>query len=857
MVKLIHSKHMKKNPEAPKPPERASVLYNPVFHVLLIVITGLVIYSNTFRVPFQFDDIREILGNHIIRNLDNFSHLSVQKTRYVAYLTFAINYALHGVNVVGYHVFNLAIHITNALFVYWLIVLSFRTPLLKESSLKDSSKIIGLFAALLFASHPVQTEAVTYIVQRLASLATLFYLFSMISYGKARLELQEPRPKGKPFLWYGASLFSAVLAMKTKEISFTLPVILALYDFMFFREKIKKRIFYLLPFLLTMLIIPVSLIGISKPVGDIIGDVSELRGGHITFSRWDYLFTEFRVITTYIRLLFLPVDQNLIYDYPVFHSFFNAEVLLSILFLLSIFLLGIYLFYRYRQTAPHTTLISFGIFWFFITLSVESSVIPISDVIFEHRLYLPSIGFFISLVTFFIWVKAKLIRIMPAAGKAVIPMLIVITIALSGGTLHRNTIWKDDLTLWSDVVKKSPHAPGPRNNLGNAYEERGLPDKAIEQYQMVLARYPNNADAHHNLGIAFAAKGWTEKAIEQYYAALRLRPNYYDTHFNLGVAFFSQGLTDKAIEQYQLALKSKPGFAEAYVNLGIAYSATGSRDKAFDYFHRAVQLKPYLAEAHNNLGIAYEQSGATDKAVEQFQIAVKLKPDYANARFNLGKAYSASGATDKAIEQLQVAVKLQPDYANARFNLGKAYSASGATDKAIEQFQAAIKLKPDFAEAHKDLGAALRRKGLIDDAIEQFQTAIRLKPDFTEAHRHLGDTFFQKGSFDPAMDQYQIVLRLDPQSAVTYYNLGVTFYKKGATEKAIAQFQRALSLEPGLAAAHNALGTAYRKLGLQDKAINHFQIALKLQPDNVLFLKNLTKEYEMKNKAGQSKDGAR
>lgn len=810
---------MKKNLKLPATGIRQWLFHNPAIHILLILIFTLIAYSNSFHVPFQFDDLREISGDHAIKNLKQFINLSTHGTRYMAYLSFAVNYALHGLDVVGYHIFNLVIHLTNALFVYRLIILSFKTPILKESSLKDSSKLIALFSALFFACHPVQTQAVTYIVQRLALLATFFYLFSIISYAKARLSLQDDQPKRKSLMWYGASLLSAVLAMKTKEISFTLPVVIALYEFMFFKAGIKKRTLCLLPMLLTMLIIPLSLVNISKPLGDVIGDVSNAARMQTDVSRWDYLLTQFRVITTYIRLIFLPINQNLNYDYPMSRSLFNPQVFLSFLFLLSILILGVYLFFRYRKSAPHATLISFGIFWFFITLSVESSVIPISDVIFEHRLYLPSIGLFIALVTSVISIENRMKVAMPSAGMAIMPILIVMVIVLSGVTIHRNTIWRDKMTLWSDVVKKSPNLAGPRNNLGNAFEEKGLTDKAIEQYQFVLARYPNNADAHHNLGIAFVSKGWTDKAIEQYQAALRLRPDYYDTYFNLGIAYFSQGLTDKAIEQYQKALKSKPDFAEAYVNLGIAYGTTGSIDKAVEYFETAIQLDPKFAAAYNNLGVAYEKLGSTDKAIEHLQTAIKLQPDYANAQYSLGKSYLAAGLTDKAIEHLQIAVRLQPG----------------------------------LAEAYKDFGVALRRKGLIDSAIEQFRTAINLKPDFAEAYRHLGDTFSEKRSFDLAIKQYQILIRLDPRSAVAYYNLGVNFYNKGLTEKAIEQFETALRLQSDFAEVHNALGTAYLKLGSIDKTIDHLQMAAKLSPNNPLFRNNLDKVYEMKNKADKSK----
>jgi len=846
---------MKKNLKLPATGIRQWLFHNPFIHILLIVIFTLIAYSNTFHVPFQFDDLREISGDYAIKNLKHFINLSTHGTRYIGYFTFAVNYALHGLDVVGYHIFNLVIHLTNAFFVYWLIILSFKTPILKESSLKDSSKLIALFSALFFACHPVQTQAVTYIVQRLASLATLFYLFSIISYAKARLSLQDDQPKRKSLLWYGVSLFSALLAMKTKEISFTLPVVIALYEFMFFKAGIKKRTLCLLPMLLTMLIIPLSLVNISKPLGDVIGDVSNAARMQTDVSRWDYLLTQFRVITTYIRLIFLPINQNLNYDYPMSRSLFNPQVFLSFLFLLSILILGVYLFFRYRKSALHATLISFGIFWFFITLSVESSVIPISDVIFEHRLYLPSVGFFIALITLVFWLGNKARTVVPVMEKAIIPMLAVIVIALTGSTIHRNTIWGDRMTLWSDVAKKSPDLAGPRNNLGNAFEEKGLTDKAIEQYQIVLARYPNDPRAHENLGVAFFKQGLMDKAIEELQTTIKLRPDYYDAYYNMGLVFFRKGWIEKAIGQYEAALRINPKFAPAYVNLGIAYGYMGSIDKAVNYLETAVNLEPHLAEAHNNLGTAYGKLGSPDKAIEQIRIAVKLRPDYANAQYNLGKAYTTSGSPDKAIEHLQRAVNLQPDYADAQNDLGKAYIASGSIDKAIEHLQAAVKLQPDLAEAHKYLGDALYIKGLIDKAIEQFQSAVNLKPDFVEALNNMGDAFFRKGLLDLAIKQYQIVLRLNPKSVDAHYNLGVTLYNKGLAEKAIEHFQVVLGLRPEFAEAHNSLGTAYLKSGAIEKATDQFQMAVKLNPGNSLFINNLNNAYKIKNRAEKSKSG--
>ncbi|MFA4830511.1 MAG: hypothetical protein WC594_15010, partial [Thermodesulfovibrionales bacterium] len=426
-----------------------SLFNKPIVHFFLIAIGGFFVYSNTFNVPFHFDDTFTIVKNPGLKDLSNFWPPS--GSRWFGFLTFALNYYFGGLNVTGYHIVNLTIHIFNAILVYWLVVLTFKTPFFSNqqsaissqqsketnfdspihpfSSASGGQAYLPLFIALLFVSHPIQTQAVTYIVQRFTSLATMFYLLSLACYIRSRLSTL-PATR---YTLYTVSLVSAILSMKTKEISFTLPIVITLYEFMFFgnnqfvipvktgiqdknemdscfrrndrMESVYKRLLFLIPFLLTMLIIPLSMIGTDKPIGDAIGELREASQETKQISRGIYLFIQFRVIVTYIRLLFIPINQNLDYDYSLYHSFFNPEVFLSALFLLSIFILGIYLLCAKRLALPASRLISFGIFWFFITLSVESSIIPIRDVIFEHRLYLPSIGIIIIFVslTFYIF----------------------------------------------------------------------------------------------------------------------------------------------------------------------------------------------------------------------------------------------------------------------------------------------------------------------------------------------------------------------------------------------------------------------------------------------------------------------
>jgi hypothetical protein len=206
--------------------------HKPLIHVLLIIMLSLIAYSNTIHVPFHFDDKNVIVENPIIKNLQFFTEPSkakdfkgrfeykIYKRRYIGYLTFALNYKIHGLNVPGYHIVNLLIHISNTLLIYLLVVLGFKTPLLKNSPIKDYSKHTAVVTALLFACHPLQTQAVTYIWQRVTSLATLLYIVSLVTYVKWRIINQntEERQKTihlKSVLWYLTSLFSAVLAMKT------------------------------------------------------------------------------------------------------------------------------------------------------------------------------------------------------------------------------------------------------------------------------------------------------------------------------------------------------------------------------------------------------------------------------------------------------------------------------------------------------------------------------------------------------------------------------------------------------------------------------------------------------------------
>jgi hypothetical protein len=482
-----------------------TILNRTVFHLFLIAVLSLIAYSNTFESSFHFDDRGGIVHNPAIKDLGYFAlpffardvgvsleHKSL-KTRYIGYLTFALNYRLHALNVTGYHIFNLFVHIFTSLLVYFFIMLTFKTPSLRNSAIKKYSGYIALFAALLFACHPLQTQAVTYIWQRFASLCTMFYLLSLVAYIKWRLSRDGSGLITIPL--YLISLISAVLAMKTKEIAFMLPIMLILYEMLFFKGKIKKKILYLIPFIITMLIVPLTMISINISTVDLIGDIDETLRGRTELSRGEYLFTEFRVLVTYLRLIFLPVNQNLVYDYPIYYSFFNIEVFSSFVFLVLLFGVSIYILFRYRDSTPHTRLISFGIIWFFINLLLESSIIPLHNVIYEHRMYLPSVGVFSALTVAIFMV----INRWKAYVRVTTVMLVAIIIVMTGATYARNLVWKDEMSLWQDVVNKNPNNGMALNNLGNCYYLKGDIIKAREYYLKSIQSDPNYRPPYNNM----------------------------------------------------------------------------------------------------------------------------------------------------------------------------------------------------------------------------------------------------------------------------------------------------------------------------------------------------------------------
>ncbi|HUI44924.1 MAG TPA: glycosyltransferase family 39 protein [Nitrospirota bacterium] len=352
----------------------------------IITVLILIAYSNTFKDDFNFDDNPTIVDNLNIKRLNWDTFIgSFSGTRPIVNLSLLLNYALSGLNVIGWHIFNISCHIANSIFVYLFILWTLELPALRDRYAYRSRRM-ALFGALLFALHPIQTEAVTYIISRTELIATFFYLATILFFiNGART--------GK-FAYFIGSVAMAALAMGSKEWAVTLPAMLILYDFLFLSNSKFKPVLSRLGWH--------ALVALSWSV--LIYDMSTTQMNGVGFgisgqkgiTPLTYLLTSLNVLWTYMRLLILPINQNLDYGYPLAKTLFEFPTMISFIAHVGVVAVSIWLYVKKRWT-----LIPFGFAWFYIALSPTQSFVPILDVIFEHRVYMPSIGLIIFFIAAF------------------------------------------------------------------------------------------------------------------------------------------------------------------------------------------------------------------------------------------------------------------------------------------------------------------------------------------------------------------------------------------------------------------------------------------------------------------------
>ncbi|MDY6905809.1 MAG: tetratricopeptide repeat protein [Thermodesulfobacteriota bacterium] len=744
--------------------------------IAIIVLTGILIYSNTFGVPFVFDDVPNIIDNPHIR----MTALTPEQLadavqgpaghRPLAYLSFAFNYFFHEYHVFGYHLINLIIHLITGLLVF----LTARQTLRLTGT---DNRFIPVLAAVLWLVSPVHTQAVTYIVQRMTAMATMFYLLALFLYIKARIIQTNTKMQTKrAALFFVASLLSWICALGAKEIAATLPVFVFLYEWFFFQnldtDWLRRQTVWILGLCVVVTFIAFYYLG-TTPLERIL-KVYNYRD----FTLVQRLLTEPRIVLYYLSLLAFPHPGrlNLNYYISVSTSLINpVTTLFSILALIAFFAVAII-------SAKKNRLLSFAILWYLGNLVIESSFIGL-ELIFEHRAYLPSIFVFIA--------TTALLTSRDKRASAV--TLLCALIIISGfWTYQRNKTWADKISLWGDASAKASRNPRPHNNLGMALQKKGLYKLAMEKYKKAISVDPTYENAYNNMGFALLENGSPDEAIPYLITALKIRPTFKDAHNNIAVAYHRTGNTEKAIAHCKTGLAIDPDFTKIRNTLGVIYLGQSKLKQAADCFTTVLKSQPGLFETNMNMGLIRQRENRPQKAADFFETAVALNPNSVEAHYHLGSVLAMSGDLIDARHHIEVALKIKPDYPQAHNALGNILLKQGEIDKAITYYQKALQYATVYASASINLANALSMKREYNAAIASLNEALPQAPENPSLLSKLGMLYSKTEKYDEAIDVFKTLGTVLPGNATVFYNIACLYAKQNNTEKAVENLKKAI-----------------------------------------------------------------
>ncbi len=718
-----------------------------LFHWSVLIVLGLTIYYQTFGFGFVFDDLVFIVNNSWIKSFDQVHYIwkTIPQTRTVGFYSFAFNYFIGQLHPQGYHIFNFLIHLL-AVGLIWatagaLFQMSGQLP-----STDWLRQEIPFIIAVLFLVHPCQTQAVTYISQRFESMATVFYIGSIYSYLCGRISSSKAH---KIFL-FTISIGLAILGIFTKEVAVTIPLMVLAVELTFFngdhqgiiepgKKSLKKSDFRKICIVLTVVggIFFMLFIKLVRTDLNVFFDShpfpSQSHDGDMITAK-SYLLTQMRVFLTFMRLLVLPIQQNLDYDYPL-----SRGILHPPLTLIGMCLIGtiVFLFFKLRKKFP---IVAFGLAWILITFSINLA--PRVNVIFEHKLYLISFGFFLILVSvLFIIIRQRTL---------LVGLLIIMIAVLSLSSFLRNQVWKNQLTLWDDTVQKSSHKARPYFNRGNAYSDQGDFIQAVSDYNKAIEINPDYPEAYYNRGSIYYTQGNFTQALSDYNRAIEINPDYAEAYNNRGSIFARQGNFTQAIADFNKAIEIMPDYASAYINHGLVYEKQGNFTQALSDYNRAIEVNPDYAEAYDNRGIFYDKQGNFSQALLDFNKAIEISSDYAEAYYNRGNTCARQGNFTQALLDFNKAIDINPNYAKAYINRGNTYSRQGNFIQALSDYNKAIEINPNIAEAYNNRGNTYSRQGSFTQALSDYNKVIGINPNYKGINNNRAVIYYQLKEYDKA-----------------------------------------------------------------------------------------------------------
>jgi tetratricopeptide (TPR) repeat protein len=760
----------------------------------LLALTGLAAYWNTDAVPFIYDDATYI--NAALRR--PWPPWGTLPVRPVLGFTLWLNCMLGGLKEGGYHLVNLAIHVLAGCTLFGLARRTLQGEVLGPR-FGAHAPALAFAIAVLWLVHPLQTQAVTYIIQRGESLMGLFYLLTLYCAIRAH---GSPR---RTWWWLGAG-GCLLLGLGSKQVMVTAPLLIVLYYWVFVRTDGTDRTtttrsaqspapspqsprLVVRGAWLVIAVVAALWLGLAAWLAVVSSHWTAGFGAEDT-SPLAYAGTQCAVLPHYLRLALWPAGLCFDYGWKVAAHWGEVWPWVALTGTLgALTLIGLA-----RRSA-----LGFLGAWFFVILAPTSSFMPIRDVAVEHRMYLPLAGVLALLVAgAFLGGQSLLCRAAalwpgrhpPLMGPPVRPrsdcpplppawlgpalgwgLLLAAVAALAWQTRARNAVYAHELTLWRDALRTNPQNPRAHSNVGAMLTRFGTPEQALAELEEAIALDPKYSDAYYNLGVALDRQGRGAEAARRYEQALAARPDYPEAHSNLANHLARRGQREEALRHYREALRIKPEYVDAYCNLGALYDGMGRLEEAAAAYRKALEINPYFAEAYSNLGNTLDKLGRRPEALEAYDRALRLKPELAEAHANRGNLLGKMGRFEEAVASLQTALKLKEDFADAHNNLGLALGRLGKLREAAAHFQRATELQPEQPVAHRNLAEACAALGRSQEALRHYQEAVRLKPDYVEAH----------------------------------YGLAVEALKTGQLRLGEAHLARAVELRPDFAAARSQL----------------------------------------------------
>lgn len=710
--------------------------------ILVLVFGGLIVYANSFAGQFQFDDIKQITANDRVKSVFPLSeHLKARRP--LVNLSLAINYELatktqqvvesgvqETVDPWGYHLVNVAIHILAALVLFGVLRRTLLLPKFRDKWQRHATGFAGA-CALLWLVHPLQTQSVTYIIQRAEALMGLFYLTTLYCV------IRGATATSRSWIPYALAIGACLLGMASKGVMITAPFLVVLYDRLFlsssWRELLQKRGWVYLGLGATLAVLFTSGVvrGVLYPpkLPPRAAQTPTVGFGVESVSPVQYAMTQPSVILHYLRLSVIPLGQCIDWNWPV--ARIGVASILTGLGLLTI--LGAFAWFGRR----HSWVLFLGA-WLFVILAPTSSFIPIRDLAFEHRMYL-------SLAAVIVLGLVLAHRFLGQGKNNLAPawwgVVAVLAVTFGGLSVARNSLYSDEQALWADVVAKAPHNGRGWEHYARTLHSRGEIHLAAKAYRDGIQQHPDNATLHSNFGVYHEdlAKMYQQAGNrEQYMSALR-----------------------SAEESYRQALLHDPNHHAAHANLGNSLAKQGRYDESIEVFQTALRQRR-RAHPWTMYAKVLIKAKRYDDAERELSVLLSRRPDYTVARVEYARVLRILNRPEEARDQYRIAVEQQPENPWANYGLANCERILKNYEEAIRWYQAAIKARPSYLSAYCDMGLCHLLLNQVQPAERALRHVLSVQPKHRNANFHMARIADLQGQRDQAIQHLRNCLEVDP-----------------------------------------------------------------------------------------------